>query len=137
MWLIAQSHCQRNEGNSRRIVPPDRSRIAVLAGRKSITESNPRLLEALEALIDSQTRGDPESPCDGFVRTRGPIAAQLARKETSGQSHEGGADTNDLTSSLPKLSGRRKRGADHPDRDKQFRHIQCSGKEVSGSKVFL
>ena len=32
------------------------------AGRKSITVSDPRLLEALEKMIDSQTRGDPESP---------------------------------------------------------------------------
>src|SRR3990172_7256313 len=44
------------------IVPPTGRIRCPGAGRKSITESNPRLLEALEALIDSQTRGDPESP---------------------------------------------------------------------------
>ena len=31
------------------------------AGRKSITQSDPRLVQTLEALIDEQTRGDPES----------------------------------------------------------------------------
>src|ERR1039457_314213 len=31
-------------------------------GRKSLTVSNPRLLDALDQLIDSETRGDPESP---------------------------------------------------------------------------
>ena len=31
------------------------------AGRKSITQSDPRLVQTLEGLIDEQTRGDPES----------------------------------------------------------------------------
>src|ERR1019366_35967 len=31
------------------------------AGRKSLTESDPKLVATLEALIDEQTRGDPES----------------------------------------------------------------------------
>ena len=61
------------------------------AGRTSITESNPRLLEALEALIDSQTRGDPEFPAMDFKSTRKYSATR--QEETSGQSHEGGADT--------------------------------------------
>jgi len=32
------------------------------AGRKPLTESDPRLLATLERLIEAQTRGDPESP---------------------------------------------------------------------------
>ena len=51
-------------------------------GRKSITQSDPELVQTLEGLIDEQTRGDPESalrcPCCGkpmvIVRTRIPPA---------------------------------------------------------------
>jgi len=43
------------------------------AGRKPITVSDPRLVDTLEAMIDSQTRGDPESPCGGFRRARGRL----------------------------------------------------------------
>ena len=32
------------------------------AGRKPLTESDPRLLATLKRLIEDQTRGDPESP---------------------------------------------------------------------------
>jgi hypothetical protein len=32
------------------------------AGRKSITESDPKLQDSLERLIEPETRGDPESP---------------------------------------------------------------------------
>src|SRR5260370_34968253 len=32
------------------------------AGRKPITQSDPRLVQTLEGLIDEQTRGDPGSP---------------------------------------------------------------------------
>src|ERR1700680_2829648 len=32
------------------------------AGRKAITVCDPRLVEALEKMIDCQTRGDPQSP---------------------------------------------------------------------------
>ena len=35
------------------------------AGRKPITVSDPRLVAALEEMIDYPTRGDPESPLQG------------------------------------------------------------------------
>src|SRR3972149_4469908 len=42
------------------VVPPLGRLRPPGAGRKPITASDPRLLEALEEMIDSQTRGDPE-----------------------------------------------------------------------------
>ena len=39
-------------------------------GRKKITVLDPALLAALEPLIESGTRGDPESPCGGSARAR-------------------------------------------------------------------
>src|SRR5437867_8903166 len=32
------------------------------AGRRTLTESQPRLLDALDALVEPTSRGDPESP---------------------------------------------------------------------------
>ena len=35
---------------------------AVGGGRKRLSDKDPRLVEALEAMVDPETRGDPESP---------------------------------------------------------------------------
>lgn len=43
------------------------------AGRKSITVSDPRLVEMLEGMIDSQTRGDRNLLCDGFAKAHGQL----------------------------------------------------------------
>src|SRR3989304_5521596 len=51
------------------------------AGRKSITVSDPRLLEALEEMIDCQTRGDPQSPLRWICKSTRAIARQLGRKK--------------------------------------------------------
>src|SRR5260370_35060335 len=50
------------------------------AGRKPITVSDPRLVDTLEAMIDSQTRGDPESPLRWISNSRRAIAKTLARR---------------------------------------------------------
>ena len=47
------------------------------AGRKPITASDPLLLEALEAMIDSQTRGDPQSPLRWICKSTRAIAQEL------------------------------------------------------------
>ena len=48
------------------------------AGRKSITQSDPRLVEALEALIDEQTRGDPQSALRWICKSTRSIAGELS-----------------------------------------------------------
>jgi len=53
------------------------------AGRKSITVSDPRLLEALEEMIDCQTLGDPQSPLRWICKSTRAIARQLAQKKHS------------------------------------------------------
>ncbi len=52
------------------------------AGRKSITVSDPRLVAALEEMIDCQTRGDPQSPLRWICKSTRAIAKQLGRKKT-------------------------------------------------------
>ena len=51
------------------------------AGRKSITVSDPRLVETLEGLIDEQTRGDPESALRWTCKSTRAIAQELAQQK--------------------------------------------------------
>ena len=110
------------------IVPPTGRIRCPGAGRKSITESNPRLLEALEALIDSQTRGDPESPLRWICKSTRTIAAQLTRKKHLVSHTKVAQILNDLNYSL-QSNRKAEEGAGHPDRDKQFRHINAAVKQ--------
>ena len=50
-------------------------------GRKRITVSDPQLLGALDHLIDSGTRGDPESPLRWICKSTRAIAQQLSRQK--------------------------------------------------------
>ena len=50
------------------------------AGRKSILASDPLLVQALEEMIDSQTRGDPQSPLRWICKSTRKIAEQLSKK---------------------------------------------------------
>src|SRR5580658_11261074 len=49
------------------------------AGRKPITVSDPKVLEALEEMIGGETRGDPESPLRWTCKSTRTLAAQLGR----------------------------------------------------------
>ncbi len=110
-------------------IAPPAGRIRRLgAGRKTITESNPRLLEALEAMIDSQTRGDPESPLRWICKSTRTIAAQLARKKHPVSHAKVAQILNDLNYSL-QSNRKTEEGTDHPDRDAQFRHINAAVKK--------
>jgi hypothetical protein len=98
------------------------------AGRKPITVANPRLLPALEALIDGDTRGDPESPLRWTSKSTRAIAAEL-RRHRHPVSHVKVAQ---LLHALDySLQGTRKteEGTDHPDRDAQFRYINAAVKK--------
>jgi hypothetical protein len=48
-------------------------------GRKRITVLDPTLLAALDPLIDSGTRGDPESPLRWICKSTRTLAAQLTK----------------------------------------------------------
>jgi Rhodopirellula transposase DDE domain len=100
---------------------PERVRRAG-AGRPRISEREPGLSEALDALIDPVTRGDPESP----LRWTSKSAAKLAAALT-----EMGHQVVDRTVlRLLKAKGyslqankKTREGAQHPGRDAQFAHI--------------
>jgi hypothetical protein len=97
-------------------------------GRKAITESDPKLVDRLEAIIDEQTRGDPESPLRWTCKSTRAIADALTRRKHP-VSHTKVAQI--LHSVGYSLQGNRKteEGEDHPDRDAQFRHINAAVKQ--------
>jgi len=101
-----------SEGRSRRVG----------GGRKSSVEKDPGLVGALDALVDPGTRGDPESP----LRWTCKSTRQLARTLTAA----GHPVSDRTTASLLHQAGyslqanaKTTEGAQHPDRDGQFAHI--------------
>ena len=98
------------------------------AGRKSITQSDPRLVQTLEALVDAQTRGDPESALRWICKSTRAIARELGKQKHPVSHMKVAQMLHDLDYSL---QGNRKteEGADPPDRDAQFRHINAAVKK--------
>jgi hypothetical protein len=107
---------------------PERVRRAG-AGRPGILEREPGLSDALDGLIDPVTRGDPESP----LRWTSKSAAKLAAALT-----EMGHQVVDRTVlRLLKAKGyslqankKTREGAQHPDRNAQFEHINQTASEA-------
>jgi hypothetical protein len=99
------------------------------AGRKNIVERDPKLLVSLDRLIEPETRGDPESPLRWICKSTRTLAAQLTRQKHP-VSHEKVAQL--LRDQNYSLQSNRKteEGADHPDRDAQFRHINAQVKRA-------
>jgi hypothetical protein len=102
-------------------LPPTRSRRPG-GGRKRTTDKDPTLLADLQALVESTTRGDPESPLLWTARSQRNLVAALTT--------QGHRTSMKMVSRLLKelgysLQANRKRleGAQHPDRDAQFEHI--------------
>lgn len=110
------------------VLPPGRVRQAG-AGRKKITEHDPDLAGALERLIEPDTRGDPETPLRWTCKSTRHLAAQLTRKRHP-VSHMKVAQL--LHEQDYSLQSNRKteEGANHPDRDAQFRYINAQVKRT-------
>jgi hypothetical protein len=91
-------------------------------GRKPLTEHEPKLIIALETLVDSDTRGDPMSPLRWTCKSAAKLASEL-RSNGYGASER---SVNRLLHALGySLQSNRKtiEGVDHPDRDAQFKYI--------------
>lgn len=91
-------------------------------GRKHLTEHDPRLLRALEVLVDPVTRGDPMSPLRWTCKSAARLAAEL---QAQGHTVSERSVNRLLHASGYSLQSNRKtiEGGDHPDRDTQFQHI--------------
>ncbi|MGH9621619.1 MAG: ISAzo13 family transposase [Bryobacteraceae bacterium] len=92
------------------------------AGRPRLTESDPELLGALEALVDPDTRGDPCSPLRWCSKSLQKLADALGAAGHQISDRSTGKLLRGLGFRLHANSKTRE-GKDHPDRDAQFRHI--------------
>ncbi len=91
-------------------------------GRYPITKYDPALPSVLETMVEPLARGDPESPLRWTCKSTRQLAAGLTAHGHP-ICHEKVAQL--LRSMNYSLQANRKteEGADHPDRDDQFRHI--------------
>ena len=96
------------------------------AGQKPITEREPELLAALEALVEPTSRGDPQSPLRWTIKSLRVLADELVAQGHRVSFRTVGKLLKGLGYSL---QGNRKtiEGNQHPDRDAQFGYIdrQC------------
>ena len=89
--------------------------------------SDPRLVQALEGMIDGQTRGDPESPLRWICKSTRAIAGELGRQKHPVSHMKVAQILHELDYSL-QSNRKTEEGEDHPDRDAQFRHINAAVK---------
>jgi hypothetical protein len=91
-------------------------------GRKKATEKDPTLLPDLKRLVESTTRGDPESPLLWTARSQRNLVAALEKQGHQTSMKMVSRLLKDLGYSL-QANRKRLEGAQHPDRDAQFEHI--------------
>jgi hypothetical protein len=99
-----------------------------VVGRSARTTADPGLLAALDALVDPDTRGDPDSPLRWTCKSTRELAEALTA--------QGHPVSDDTVGRLLKQQGytlqrthKTLEGAQHPDRDAQFRYVNEQARE--------
>ena len=93
------------------------------AGRKPVTETDPTLLKALDALVDPVTRGHPESPLRWTCKSTRKLAAELQKQQHIVSDRTVAALLIEEGYSL-QANRKMTEGKQHPDRNAQFEYIQ-------------
>jgi hypothetical protein len=92
------------------------------AGRKRLRDRDPELEAALDALLDPDVRGDPESPLRWTCKSTGQLALALTRGGHPVSPSTVGEMLKEQGYSL-QANVKIKEGGQHPDRDAQFRYL--------------
>lgn len=95
------------------------------AGRKPLTQTQEGWVKALEALVSPTTRGDPMSPLKWTCMSTRNLAVALERQGFRVSHTSVGRKLHELDYSLHVLR-KNQEGADHPDRNAQFEHINAT-----------
>ena len=93
-------------------------------GRPSVSEKQPEIVAALEALVDPVTRGDPESPLRWTSKSTRKLAEELGRKGFTVSPQTVGVLLHNSGYSL-QATHKTLEGASHPDRNEQFETINA------------
>ena len=98
------------------------------AGRKRLTQTDPELAAALDALVDPDSRADPMSPLRWTCKSTGQLALALTR---GGHPVSPGTMGTLLRESGYSLQANAKtiEGTQQPDRDAQFRYLNEKARE--------
>jgi transposase len=91
-------------------------------GRKRLTRDDPQLVRDLEWLVDPVTRGDPQSPLRWTCKSTRALASELQALGHVVSARTVARLLHELHYSL-QANRKTREGADHPDRDAQFGHI--------------
>lgn len=91
-------------------------------GRKSLIDRDSPLLNALEALVDPVTRGDPMGPLCWTCKSAARLAAELQNQGYRVSERSINRLLHQLGYSL-QSNRKTVEGTQHPDRDAQFQHI--------------
>jgi hypothetical protein len=100
---------------------PERVR-APGGGRHLVEQNDGALLTALRALVESSTRGDPQSPLFWTSKSTRKLAEELCDQGHPVSHQTVAAVLSDWGYSL-QANRKTKEGQDHPDRDAQFEYI--------------
>ena len=105
-------------------------------GRKPLTETDPRLLRDLKKMLDSATRGDPQSPLKWTAKSCRNLTDELQRKGHVISYQTVSELLHQMDYSL-QANRKAKEGAHHPDRNAQFEYInkQVRAFQRSGQPV--
>ncbi|PBC46504.1 ISAzo13 family transposase [Rhodococcus sp. ACS1] len=121
----------RTEAESISDVPVERSRKPG-GGRKRAETHEPEIVAALEALIDPDTRGDPESPLRWTCKSTRTLARALTEKGFQVSDFVVRRLLKELGYSL-QANAKTAEGGQHPDRDAQFHYLHDRTEEHMAS----
>jgi hypothetical protein len=102
------------------------------AGRKKAVDLDPEMLVLLDSLVEPDSRGDPMSPLRWTIRSTRQLSAEMTRLGHQAGSSLVGRMLHYLGYSL-QANAKVTEGAQHPDRDAQFRHINTVAGEHLGA----
>jgi hypothetical protein len=95
------------------------------SGRRSLVDTDPGLLAALEALLEPVTRGDPESPLRWTCNSTSKLAAELTRQKHPVSDRPVATLLIQAGDSLP-ANRKTREGASHAVRNAQFEYLNIS-----------
>jgi hypothetical protein len=98
------------------------------AGRKRAVDVDPELLVVLDSLVEPESRGDPMSPLRWTIKSTRQLAGELTRRGHRAGASLVGQLLHYLGYSL-QANAKVSEGAQHPDRDGQFRYINDTAAE--------
>jgi transposase len=113
-------------------LPPGRIRRKG-GGRKKAVDKDDSLTSDLQNLLESTTRGDPESPLRWTCKSVRQLTGELTRMKHR-VSHQVVADLLHTLGYSLQANRKTKEGTDHPDRNAQFEHLNGKVKWCLGRR---